>query len=317
VNEPSVLSDARRLLRRGALVEAEQAARQALEGGADPAAAHELLGAVYLQQRRPELAARAATTALRLDPDNEAAYRHLARAHQLMGQRQAALDTLWSGIERRPRALVYYIDAALLLREVGALEQAVELLKLAAERIPAATSEIDHLRLELLLAERCWDAAHDQACGILADRPADVRALDALSTSEYQLGNLSAAVQTTQRLVAVAPRLPDYPLRLAMLYREVGELGRAVAIYESLAAGGNDPEVTATALEALAAIDAAQLPVALILASESSSFLKGLMADPVGAARERGFSLSHDGLAHLIGVLAAADPPASGRTPRH
>lgn len=317
MSEPNVLNDARRLLRRGALVEAEQAARRALEGGADPAAAHELLGAVYLEQRRPELAVRAASTAVRLDPDNGAAYRHLARAHQLLGHRQAALEALWSGIERRPRELACYFEAAVLLREGGALEQAVEVLNLAAERIPAAAGEIDHLRLELLLAERCWQAARRQAEDILAVRPHDVRALDALSMTHYQLGDLPASVAATRRLVAVAPLLPDYPLRLAMLYRETGELGRAVALYETVAAGDHDPEVTATALDALAAIDAAQLPAALVLASESSVFLKSLLADPVGAARDRGFCLSHEGLAQLMGVLASADHHATGRTPRH
>jgi tetratricopeptide (TPR) repeat protein len=234
-----------------------------------------------------------------------------------MGQRQAALAALWSGIERRPRSLVYYFDAAVLLREDGALQQAVELLDLAAERIPAAASEIDHLRLELLLAERCWSAAREQAAGILAVRPSDIRALDALSMAEFQIGDLRAAVTATQRLVAAAPRLMDYPLRLAMLYRETGQIGRAVDIYEALLGHAQEPDVAATALDALAAIDAAQIPVALVLASESAAFHKSLMQDPVGAARERGFNFSHDGLSQLLSVLAAADHQPSGRTPRH
>ena len=317
MSELTCLSDARQMLRRGQLVEAEHAAQQALEGGADPAAAHEVLGAVYLEQRRPELAARAATTALRLDPDNEAAYRHLARAHQLMGHRKAALDALWSGIERRPGALAYYFEAAMMLRENGALEQAVALLNLAAERIPAASGEIEHLRLELLLAERCYDDVADQSRRILAGRPMDIRALDALSTAQFQLGDVSAAVKTCQRLVAAAPRLPDYPLRLASLYREAGRLERAVRLYESLLSWPDDPDVAATAQDALAMIDAAQLPVALVLASESAAFMKSLMNDPVAASRERGFSLSHEGLAQLMGVLAAGDQPLPGRTVRH
>lgn len=313
----SRLSEVRRLLRRGALREAELAAQRALEGGADPVAGHALLGAVYLEQQRPVLAMRAASTAVRLDPDHEPAYRHLARAHQLLGQRQAALAALWTGIERCPGSLPCYLEAAALLRESGSLDEAVGLLDLAASRMPRAVGELDHARLELLLAERQWDEAAECAAVILAGQPDDVRALEACSTAEYHRGDLPAAIAATRRLLGMAPDLDDYALRLAMLYRAAGDLEPAVGWYESLAASGQTASTREAAQAGLAACDAGQLPAVLVMVSEAGSFAREFRADPAAATRARGIFLSTRGLTELVQMLAQTIAPEAGPTPLH
>lgn len=306
MTDPS-LHNAEHLLRQGAIREAEAAARQALELGADPAAAHELLGAVYLELRRPDLAAESAAEAVELDPNREQAYRHLARAHQLMGRRQEALRTLLEAIERLPGALGSYLDAAVLLRDLGGLDEALDILELAARRMPDADWELTHLRLDLLVRDHRYDEAAAAAEATLRERPDDVGALEVLSSARYHLGDLASAIAALGRLLAVAPDLHEYELRLAALLREQGDRPRTVAVLERLVDHA-PPEVVDSARESLAVLDAEQIPIVVMMAHESRELMLRLEQDPIAALRERGFALSRAGLAQLVGLMANLDP---------
>ncbi len=308
MNQGPSLRSAATLLRQGDLEEAENAILHALEGGADPAAANELLGAVYLEQQRPELAACAAAAAVRLDPGRPVAYRHLARAHQLLGRRQEALQTLLTALDHSPDDIACYVDAVQLLRDLGAIDQALALLDVAASRLPAERWQIEHLRLGVLAWDRRYGAVRETAEAVLVGHQSDVPALDHLSSALYQLGDLPGAVEAARRLVAAAPQIDAFRLRLATLLREAGRTVRAVAILQNLADTSNDLDTLTAAREALALLDATQLPVVLLLAGESAEFLGRLHQDPPTALVQRGFALSRDGLASLLAMLGELSP---------
>ncbi|NUQ00409.1 MAG: hypothetical protein HUU35_11210, partial [Armatimonadetes bacterium] len=142
-------------------------------------------------------------------------------------------------------------------------------------------------------------------------------ALDYLATASYHLGDLGGAIEAAQRLSAVAAEVPEYALRLAALLREDGQTARAVALYQHVSDCPGDPENIAAAREALRAIDALQLPVMVMLASESRTFLREVRENAVRAMLRHGFALSRDGLAGFLSMIHELSPAGSGQFRLH
>ncbi len=303
MTEEPKLRTAHELLRQGLLTEAEQLIRAQIDGGAELAAAHELLGALYIEQQRPDLAVAAEQAALTLEPGRPSAYRHLARAHQLMGQRQQAVGVLLAAVAQHPHNLRCAVEAALMLRELGETEQLLALIQEVEARLPSSSWELRHLRLEVLLAERRHDEALWLAELLLAEQPDDIGALDALVTANYQAGDLWSAIAAAQQLVAAAPGVAEHGLRAASLLREAGETVRAAEMYQWVADAEGDEPAALAAREALAFLDAAQMPLVLMLAGDSQEFHHALREEPFQALRARGFALSREGLATLLTML--------------
>lgn len=304
MNEARLAQTVDAMLRQGRLAEAEDVVLRAIEHGADLAASQDLLGAVYLEQNQPELAAVAASTAVRLDPTREGAWLRLARAHRRLGRRQEALETLLAAIERGPALPDCYLDAVQVLRELGAVDRALELAEQAGRRFPALRWQTDRMRLELLLWDRRYAAAEEAADALLTTHGDDVAALECLAMARYHLDRSDEAVEAVQRLVTLAPEVAEYQLRLAALLREIGELDRAVVLLQHLVDHADSREERTLAQAELSLIDAQQVPVVLTMASESRAFLRELQADPPTALHRHGFALSRDAMLSLLPLLS-------------
>ncbi len=305
----AALRRASELIGDGRLDEAEAAIRGLLRGRPDDVDALELLGSLCLRQERLEAAVEACAAALRLDPDRRDPYRTLARAQWLLGRPHEAAQVLMTAVARRPADGDLQLEAAVTLREAGLEDQALALLEATASRCHESRWEAEHLRLELLLAGGRYAEARDAALVLLASAPDDIAAHDRLAVACYHLDDLPAALRATEALVCRTPLLVENQLRLASLLRETGELARAAALWEHIAAEADDLDHCQTAAESLRALDEAQLPSLLAMAEDSDQVRRELLTDPPAAAARYGFRLSQPGLARLVANLRDAGPP--------
>lgn len=279
----------------------------------DCAESYEILALGCVQLAQWPQAAAAAARALQLDPQRRECYRALARALVELGRPEEATATLLGGIAQLPEDGLLALDAALILRDGGLEGQALELLDKAVDRCASGRWELEHLRLELLMATGNFSVAADAARQILERLPDDISALDRLSAACYGAGDLSGAIAAAEQVLARTPGMLENELRLAGLLREDGQLFRAVALFEHVAEAAANDEQRHTAATALRLLDDAQIPLLLHLAEDSRTARRELRADPAGATARRGFALSQTGLARL----AAALNQAAGSTPVH
>lgn len=277
------------------------------------AEAYELRAVANIRLERWPDAVEAALQALQIDPLRRDCYRALARAHEELGQPEQATAALLAGIAHLPHDGHLCLDAALLLRDGGLDDQALALLDAAVERCTAGRWEVEHLRLELLMATGRYDQATAAARAILSREPDDISALDRLSAACYGSGDLDGAIAAAEQVMTRTPGLHENELRLAGLLREDGQLPRAVALFEHVAGHASVDDQRDTAVTALRLMDDSQIPLLLLLAGESRHTRRELRADPAGAAARRGFFLSQAGLARLMAALA----DAPGQAPLH
>lgn len=304
-------------LREGRLRDAERILQRLIQDDPLSPSAHMLLGEVYLHQQRYDLAVAACATAVALDPQNASAYRQLAHAYRGLGLLEEALATLHLAIERQPAGLDAYLDAALVLHETAGAEEALAVLDQASRRCPGQAWRVEPLRLHLLYAAERFEALRERAQACLAVDPDDIAALEYLGAACYRLGDLAGAAAALRRLVARAPAVREYQLRLADLLREMGQTAEAVAILEQLADSGDAEDICAAAREGLEVSDESQIPTIMMLAGDSAQFRRELRYDPSLALARRGFALSRVGLASLAAVLMEWEPDEPGDVAFH
>lgn len=307
---PSRLAKAARLLRDGGPRAAAKLLRRLVHQEPTLAAAQELLSEAYLATDHPGEAVGAAILAIAMDPKVSEARRHLALGYQRIGQTDLALEALDEAIATHPEQVGFYLDSAVLLRQTEGLDSALERLELARAACPEEGWRVDRLHLHLLLLERRYDELRRLATDHLLEDPDDISALEFLAAAAYHLGDMPAATDAMRRLVAQAPRVHEYALRLAELLRDSGDVMYAAEVLEHLAHSAEDEEVRTDASSAIEAMDEAQLPVVLLLAGDSRRFRRELEADPAEATLRRGFAISRAGLAALMARLSEFEGPA-------
>lgn len=302
LSQPSLTEGAmRNLVRRGCLEEAARMLEGEIREHPQSAPAHEALGSIYFEQGKFDQAIAACEEAIRIDPQRELAYRKLAAAWKHNGQVERALDSLTRAIRLHPENPRNYLEAAELLRDQRAFEEALALVNDAIDQQPNHR-ELRQCRLELYLEAEQFEQASAEAQALLAEQPDNLRVLEVRAAACFYLGRYAEAIAASRRLVALAPSVAHYHLRLGALYQEVGDLGRALEEYEWALAWARDDDVAAAAWDALATLDESQVPYVMILAAESPAFRRRLQQDPVAATRERGFFLSQKALLMLAAI---------------
>jgi tetratricopeptide (TPR) repeat protein len=288
-------------LRRGHLDETAVALEGAVQQHPQSAQAYELLGSVYLEQGKIEQAIAACEEAIRIDPHTELAHRQLAAAHRRRGHLDQALASLDRAIALHPDNVRYYLEAAEVLRDQAAPEDALRLVSAALAKHPA-DRELRQCRLELYFEAARYLNAIDEASALLHSYPNDIRALEFLAASYFYLGEPADAAAVCTRLVALAPLVPHYHLRMGALCHEMGDWQRALEEYQRTIELSPHDELAAEAWESIALLDESQLPLVMMLAAESPSFRRRLQHDPISATRERGFFLSEGALGMLLAM---------------
>jgi len=295
------LQPTRSLLEQGDLEQAKALLRQLVEVFPQAAHAYELLGAIYYDQGCYEEAVHYCGEAIRLKPETKLAYLKLAQACYRQGRAAEALKVLSEAIAHHPEEPKFYLEAVTILRDLEALDEALQTLALGLEQNPEAEA-LRRRRLELLFEAERYEELIAEAQVLLRQRPQDLLALEFMAAAHFYLGELDKAAMVSTRLVALAPLVPHYHLRLGALCHELGDYRRAHEAYLRALELASDEELAHEAWEGLALLDETQMPMVMTLLAESPTFRRELQRDPVAATRERGFYLSDGALAMLLSL---------------
>jgi len=290
-----------KFVRRGHLDETALALEKMVRQHPQSAQAYALLGSVYLEQGKTAQAIAACEEALRIDPQTELAYRQLAAAYRREGHLEQALASLNQAIALHPDNVRSYLEAAEMLQDQEAPEVALMVVSAALEHYPHSP-ELRQCRLELYFELGRYEEAIREAQTLLRSSPDHIRALEFLAASYFYQGKLEEALQVNGRLLALAPLVPHYHLRMGALCHEMGDWQRAMEEYQRTIELSDQDELAAEAWEAIALLDESQLPLVMMLAAESPSFRRKLQQDPIAATREREFFLSEGALAMLMAM---------------
>ncbi|GAA3254396.1 tetratricopeptide repeat protein [Nonomuraea helvata] len=112
------------LARQGRLTEAVSEAQEAVRLAPDQSYPHYIAGTVYLDIRRPDLTITSVRTSLAHNPEDEAAWRLLARAHVMMGQYREAIEAARRGLAVDPQSSELVGVLAVAHEQLGETEQA-------------------------------------------------------------------------------------------------------------------------------------------------------------------------------------------------
>jgi tetratricopeptide (TPR) repeat protein len=186
--------------------------------------AHLNLSSFYLRQGRARDAEAALRTALRLDPRNVPARVNLADLYRAESREREAEQLLSEAIRLEPRAAEAAHALGLLYVREGRRDEAMPLLERAYSILPGIP------RYGYVYAVALHDAGSvGKAIAVLAAvhtaRPSDVDTLAALAMYEMERGNMRAAAEWAERLVALRPDDPGAKELLNQV-KSAGQAGR-------------------------------------------------------------------------------------------
>ncbi|KAA0677028.1 tetratricopeptide repeat-containing protein [Azospirillum brasilense] len=250
--------------RGGALKEAEDHCRTALEAVPDHPVALHLLGILRLRQGDAGDAAAILSLAVKADPGNAAAHAALADACQALNRHDAALAAQRNAVLLRPGAAEHWLNRTALLRGLGEAEDAeacarralrihpvlgmahTHLGHLLAERQDRAGAERSHRRSLALTPSEVDALVSLGALLLMADRPAEAERLlrratatapDAavawshLGSALDRLGRVDEAFACHSRAVDRAPEMAEAQANLAMHWARRQSPAEAIAAY--------------------------------------------------------------------------------------
>jgi tetratricopeptide (TPR) repeat protein len=182
--------------------------RRAQEINADRPEAQVSLGVLADRRREPDAAQRAYERAIGLDPTFVPAYVNLADHYRALNQDARGEQALRQGIARVPGAPALHHALGLLLARRGQTTEAVAELAKAAELAPSS-ARYAYVHAVALNSS----GAGDRALAILKAaherHPGDPDILIALATMSRDRGAREAARTYAQKLLQVAPDLPE------------------------------------------------------------------------------------------------------------
>ncbi|MHA7062752.1 tetratricopeptide repeat protein [Azospirillum argentinense] len=190
--------------RAGALREAEDLCRSALDSAPDHPVALHLLGILRLRQGDAGEAATVLSLAVRAAPGNDAVHAALADACQAMGRRDAALEAQRNAVLLRPDGAEHWLNRTVLLRGRGEGEEA-EACARRALRVRSSLA-LAHSHLGHLLAERGDRTGAERSHRrTLALTPSEVDALINLGAFRLKADQPGEAERLLRRATVIAP----------------------------------------------------------------------------------------------------------------
>lgn len=244
--------------------------------------------------------------------DANSVYADLALALKEQGRFSEARLALEKAIELAPQHLDYYCVLAYILRELHQATEAIETLNLALGVDPRS----EHVHQ--LLAEVYLDLGHyrrviHEAKHVLEIAPQHAAALGLLAIASQEVGDLNEAVACMEKLTRLSPREPHHHYALGCLFRQQGQIAKALQRFQQVLEMAPDSELAELAWGDIHAMDSQQIQQIMLLASEDGIFRLQIERDALRAIQDRGFCLS-DAALHL---LADADLSQLPRRPPH
>ncbi|HUW84192.1 MAG TPA: tetratricopeptide repeat protein [Phycisphaerae bacterium] len=218
--------------------EAERVARARLETAGEDPSARLLLARAQIEASQLESAARQLEAVVQLDPFQLQAYDLLGQLQaEQMGEAEAARRTFDALVERNPASPTAHVLRARFLRRFGDREQALTMLKKAAQLRPQDSSTLSLLGDELAELGQTADAKQYLRAAIEKSprQPAPYLILARLSLREHQVGEALAVVDRAERELDGAVEL--LPLAV-QCYVAVGNPDRAAECVARLRAAG-------------------------------------------------------------------------------
>ena len=186
-----------------------------------------LIGGILLQQNQTNRARLAFEKALQLAPNYLPALEQLIALDLTQRQFSPALDRIEQQLQRNPNAPELYILLAKAYYEQGQTNN-VEKELLRALELDPTHREPYVLLARLYVARKEHPQAIERLKRVIARDPADVAALMLLGMIHHQIGNVTAARETYEKVLAVNARFSPALNNLAYLYSEhLNQLDRA------------------------------------------------------------------------------------------
>lgn len=153
-------------------------------------------------------AAEHARVSIEIRPQNHIAYANLSEAQRLLGQYEAALESLDQAITQAPHMLDYLWQKGRILELLDRTEEAMQTFRAAVERAPKAI-RFRHDLARLLVREGAIEEAEEHFVAILELRPTHFAGLGTLAGIRETQGRYASADRLYRRAVDAAPTLGD------------------------------------------------------------------------------------------------------------
>lgn len=186
--------------------------------------AYNLLGEVYLQDRKLKEADRAFNQAIKIKPEWFHVYRNLAKVELLKKNKSAAINVLREGLEKTNQSIELIKDLATLLHNEGKHDEVIKLYEEAYKKYPDSVVTINNLASYLTDygndQESLKRAAELSEPFALSNNP---NMLDTAAWIAFKQGSYIEAQQLLEKAVELGPISPVISYHLGMVYYKQGD----------------------------------------------------------------------------------------------
>ena len=247
--------------------------RESLSIDDEYAKTHLSIGKLYTAQSEWDEAAAAYIRALELNPKLTEAYSNLGYVYSQMGNTEAALEVYEEAAETNPGNYLNHQNLAVVYYQVGRIEDAIRAANLALQLAPDSqksaiesflaqlgqgmegqpsgdVNEIQDLLVEgrNLIEAEDWDAASAVYEQLRSLDPSNPVVHSALAFIYAKQGNTDRAITENLAVTELMPDDYNSQKNLAILYRQKGDIAKALSAAEKALALAPDQEVTALQL---------------------------------------------------------------------
>jgi tetratricopeptide (TPR) repeat protein len=191
-------------------------------------AAQNILGELYLAQKKPREAAAAFRGALALNSSVAIFYRNLAAAQLQIEDKEGAIKALEEGMQKAAHGDSLVVDLASLHERDGRFDEAIHIYDSALNKDPKSVVFANNLAM--LLVSHKKDSVSLERAGKLIEHlrgTENPAYLDTMGWVHYSRGELDQALPLLQHAVIAAPEQPLVHYHLGMAQYKKGDLAAA------------------------------------------------------------------------------------------
>jgi protein O-GlcNAc transferase len=218
---------------RGDLRAAAAAYRRILSIDPRDFAANQLLGAIELQNGRPDVAVTMLALAVEVNDTDPDAHSNLAAAYKALGRTRQALVHYQHALQLKPDFALALRNSAVLFQQLDQPTEALANWERALHIRPADPPLLVGCGNTLLALSRLAEAIayYDRALGIDADNR---EALNNRGWAQLRLGNAAAALASFDRLLELSPRVAGFLNNRGEALRRLRRFGEAAEAYAAV-----------------------------------------------------------------------------------
>lgn len=236
--------------------------------------------------------------AVTYDPSFELAWVELAVALSRIERFGEAVTAMQRALQLSPDNPAHYQHLAVLLRDDGRRDEALQMIKSGLSVSPADAGLLE-FATEMHLEHEEPEAAILWGRRLLRVLPNSPTARELLAVAFAQADEPVEALRMIDQLIHRNPLDPSNHFKKGLLFQTNGRTHEAMDSFITTIRLAGDSPLGHEASQAAETLDREQIQQIIILATEDAVFRCKLQRDPAGAALERGFALSDEGLSVL------------------